>query len=54
MPRITGREGVTMRLKGMVSEDAVRKVGAALFAGGEENLKDGRAPVHGPSHGSEA
>jgi HK97 gp10 family phage protein len=36
MPRITGREGVTMRLKGMVSEDAIRKVGAALFAGGEE------------------
>jgi HK97 gp10 family phage protein len=36
MPRITGREGVTLRLNGIVGEQMVRKVGAALYAGGEE------------------
>jgi HK97 gp10 family phage protein len=36
MPRITGRNGVTVRLNRIASEETVRKVGAALFAGGEE------------------
>lgn len=35
MPRITGADGVQLRLKGMVDQNAVRRVGAALFAGGE-------------------
>jgi HK97 gp10 family phage protein len=36
MPRITGADGVTIRLNRIASADTVRKVGAALFAGGEE------------------
>lgn len=35
MPRITGREGVQIRLKSLTDEAAVRRVGSALFAGGE-------------------
>lgn len=35
MPRITGREGVQVRLKSLIDEASVRRVGAALFAGGE-------------------
>jgi hypothetical protein len=35
MPRITGRDGVTVRLNRIASEETIRKVGAALFAGGE-------------------
>lgn len=35
MPRITGREGVQVRLKSLTDENAVRRVGSALFAGGE-------------------
>lgn len=36
MPRITGADGVMAKLSGKLSEQAVRNVGAALFAGGEE------------------
>jgi len=36
MPRITGHERVSFRLKGLAGENTIRKVGAALFAGGEE------------------
>jgi hypothetical protein len=36
MPRITGRDAATIRLNRIASEDTIRKVGAALFAGGEE------------------
>jgi HK97 gp10 family phage protein len=35
VPRITGDKGVTIRLNN-IGEQAVRRVGAALFAGGEE------------------
>jgi HK97 gp10 family phage protein len=35
VPRITGREGVQVRLSKLIDEDAIRRVGAALFAGGE-------------------
>lgn len=35
MPRITGADGVSLRLNGKISEAAVREVGKALFAGGE-------------------
>jgi HK97 gp10 family phage protein len=35
VPRITGREGVQVRLNGLTDENAVRRVGGALFAGGE-------------------
>jgi HK97 gp10 family phage protein len=35
MPRITGKERVQAKLKGLRGEVAVRQVGAALFAGGE-------------------
>jgi HK97 gp10 family phage protein len=34
--RITGRRGVEVRLQRIASEETVRNVGAALFAGGEE------------------
>jgi len=36
MPRISGREQVAIRLSRLAGEEAIRKVGAALFAGGEE------------------
>jgi HK97 gp10 family phage protein len=36
LPRITGKDGVTVRLNNLASEQTIRKVGAALFAGGEE------------------
>jgi HK97 gp10 family phage protein len=36
MPRITGREGVQLRLQGLSGERAISLVGQALFAGGEE------------------
>jgi HK97 gp10 family phage protein len=36
VPRISGREGVELRLRGLAGEKTVQKVGAALFAGGEE------------------
>jgi hypothetical protein len=36
VPRITGKDAVTIRLNRVASEDTIRKVGAALFAGGEE------------------
>lgn len=35
MPRITGREGVEVRLRGLAGEQTIRRVGQALFAGGE-------------------
>lgn len=35
MPRITGRDRVTARLHGQLTEKTIREVGAALFAGGE-------------------
>lgn len=35
MPKITGRERVVKRLEGAAGEVAIRKVGAALFEGGE-------------------
>lgn len=35
MPRITGRDGVTVRLNRIASEETVRKVGAALLAGAD-------------------
>lgn len=35
MPKITGRDRVTKRLEGASGEAAIRKVGAALFEGGE-------------------
>lgn len=35
MPRITGRERVDARMQGMAGEETIRRVGAALFAGGE-------------------
>lgn len=36
MPRLTGRDGVTVRLNRLASEEAIRRVGQALIAGGEE------------------
>lgn len=36
MVRITGRNGVIVRLNRLSGEQAVQRVGAALFAGGEE------------------
>jgi HK97 gp10 family phage protein len=36
VPRITGAEGVAIRLSKISGEQMVRRVGAALFAGGEE------------------
>lgn len=36
MPRITGAGAVTVRLNRIAGEETIRKVGAALFAGGEE------------------
>lgn len=35
MPRITGKDGVTIRLNRIAGEETVRRVGAALFAGGQ-------------------
>lgn len=35
MPRITGTQGVAIRLSRITDENMVRKVGQALFAGGE-------------------
>jgi HK97 gp10 family phage protein len=35
VPRITGREGVQVRLNGLTDQKAVQRVGSALFAGGE-------------------
>lgn len=35
MPRITGRDAVTVKLNRLAGEETIRKVGAALFAGGE-------------------
>jgi HK97 gp10 family phage protein len=35
MPRVTGRDRVTARLNALASEDTVRNVGQALYAGGE-------------------
>lgn len=35
MPKLTGRERVTARLNAIASEETVRKVGQALYAGGE-------------------
>lgn len=36
MPRITGRDAVTVRLNRLAGEETIRKVGQALYAGGEE------------------
>jgi HK97 gp10 family phage protein len=36
VPRITGADGVTIRLSKISGQDTVRRVGAALYAGGEE------------------
>lgn len=36
MPKITGRRGVEVRLQRIASQETIRNVGAALFAGGEE------------------
>lgn len=49
MPRITGRERVTARLEGLAGEQTIRRVGAALFAGGEEVRSDA---VHSITEGS--
>jgi hypothetical protein len=49
MPRITGRDRVTARLNGLAGEKAVRRVGAALFAGGEEIRAEA---VHSITEGS--
>jgi HK97 gp10 family phage protein len=35
MPKITGRERVDRRLRGIAGQDLVRRVGQALFVGGE-------------------
>lgn len=35
MPRITGRQGVSIRLNRIASEETVRRVGTALFEGGQ-------------------
>lgn len=35
MPRITGRDGVTVRLNRLASQEAVQKVGQALYVGGD-------------------
>jgi HK97 gp10 family phage protein len=35
VPRITGRERVETRIRGVAGEEVIRRVGAALFVGGE-------------------
>jgi HK97 gp10 family phage protein len=36
VPRITGRQGVEVKLNNLAGEEAVRRVGQALYAGGED------------------
>jgi HK97 gp10 family phage protein len=35
VPRITGRERVEARIRGVAGEEVIRRVGAALYVGGE-------------------